>query len=723
MHDSSQAAQAAQALIDQALRHHSTGDLPAAQALYLRVLAAHPNHPPALHLLGVLKSQTGDRPTGIDLINRAIALSPNVAEFHTNLALVYIENDRPELAVDRARRGLELNPRSLDAMNHLGNALRLLGRPGEAVSHFHQALRIKPDFYDALYNLSLALAQLERYEEAAAAADRAAALRPPGPAQLLHLGRIAQNLGRYEPARAHFSRAIEGLTGAAGAAGTARDAAAGAAILADAYDALGTLHYQAGRLDDALAAYRRALAVEPRHAACQNNLALALAALGRHEEALPHYLASIAARPDSAGALNNLANCYRDLGQYDVARATYGRALVMQADYADAHWNRSLLTLLEGDLRSGWREYEWRWVRFPHERRTFPRPRWDGYDIAGRTILLHYEQGQGDAIQFARYAPLVAAEHGATVYVECQPSLLPLLKNLPGVAGVFARGQPLPPFDVHCPFMSVPLAMDTTLETIPARVPYVAADEARVEQWRARMESATPAANAGSAGSVGRADIVGSVGSVGSAANASSTANAASTANASSTANAASGADAASDADAASAGRAAGAGGGSSSHHERLKVGLAWSGSHTHSRDMERSIPLARLAPLLKVAGTNFFSLQKDPRPADAAVVPTLPLIDLTTHLRDFADTAALVANLDLVICVDTAVAHLAGAMGKPTWLLLPRNPDFRWLLGRDDTPWYPTLRLFRQPALRDWDSVIERVAGELHSRAAGARE
>ncbi len=259
--------------------------------------------------------------------------------------------------------------------------------------------------------------------------------------------------------------------------------------------------------------------------------------------------------------------------------------------------------------------------------------------MAGKTILLHAEQGFGDSIQFLRYLPLVAAK-GARIVLELPDSLVPLLGAGDGVAAIVRRGQSLPPFDLHCPLMSLPLAFGTTLATIPAAVPYLQAPPERVAAWRAQMpRTAVP------------------------------------------------------------------------------RVGLVWSGKPSHRNDHNRSLALARLAPLLAQANVEFVSLQHDVRDTDKAALDNAAI--LRPDFTDFADTAAVIETLDLVVAVDTAVAHLAGSLAKPLWLLLPFCPDWRWMLDRTDCPWYPSARLFRQPRLGDWDSVIEGLCEALASFAA----
>ena len=313
--------------------------------------------------------------------------------------------------------------------------------------------------------------------------------------------------------------------------------------------------------------------------------------------------------------------------------SSFERAIHRRPDHAAAHWNLADCRLLLGDFERGWQEYEWRWKRDQREikQREFPQPRWSGAEaLAGRTILLHSELGLGDTLLFCRYAKEVAAR-GARVVLEVQPPLVTLLAGLAGVAQIVASGDPLPVFDCHCPLMSLPLAFRTHLGTVPADVPYVRSDPARVAQWRSRLgASAKP------------------------------------------------------------------------------RVGLVWSGSVALRND-QRSMALADMLPLVDDRA-EWVSLQKELRDADREDLASRAAIrHLGDELRDFSDTAALVDLMDLVVTVDTSVANLAGAMGKKVWILLPYNPhDWRWMLTREDSAWYPTARLFRQPAPGDW--------GERHS-------
>jgi hypothetical protein len=328
------------------------------------------------------------------------------------------------------------------------------------------------------------------------------------------------------------------------------------------------------------------------------------------------------------------------LRRFEEAIASYGEVLTRRKDNADAHFNRALALLTIGDFRRGFEDYEWRWARtgVPAQKNR-GRRLWPGdYSLSGKTILLHAEQGLGDTIQFARYAPLVAAQ-GAKVVLEVQPELKSLLSRLDGVTAVVARGEAPPPFDVHCPLGSLPLALKTELPVVPAQIPYVFADQAHLQKWSTRIEKLPPP-----------------------------------------------------------------------------RIALAWAGNPAHDNDRNRSIALSTLAPLLAMPG-SFISIQRDVRGDETAQLAAQPrLTHIGGELADFNDTAAVLALCDLLITVDTAPAHLAGAMGRPVWVLVPFAPDWRWMLDGEITPWYPSARVFRQSALADWNAVIARVATALQS-------
>lgn len=399
------------------------------------------------------------------------------------------------------------------------------------------------------------------------------------------------------------------------------------------------MYTELGRLDDAIISYQKALSLNPMSAEAHGNLGNTLQSKGKSREALDSYLKALSLRPNYAEALNNCGVALEALGRYDEALTSYDKAQAIKPDYVDAHYNESLCRLRMGDFERGWEKFEWRWRRkeVVSAWRKFRQPLWLGEEkIAGKTILLHSEQGLGDTIQFCRYAALVAAQ-GATVLMEVPTPLRSLLSTLEGVSQMAVIGERVPPFDHHCPLLSLPLALKTTMESIPAKIPYLSVNRAAAAAWRARLAP----------------------------------------------------------------------------DGDKL-VGICWRGNPDFKDDHKRSIRFDNFAPLLSAPGVRFVSLQKELTDEERRQADSLPLVHPGV---DFKSTAELIAALDLVISVDTAWAHWAGAIGKPFWVLLSFGPDWRWLLERDDSPWYPTARVFRQPKYGDWDSVIEKIKHKLAVR------
>ena len=294
--------------------------------------------------------------------------------------------------------------------------------------------------------------------------------------------------------------------------------------------------------------------------------------------------------------------------------------------------DRSFCLLLAGDFAQGFRDYEWRWrtAKPGKTPRVYDAPLWLSQEpVAGKTVLLHAEQGLGDTLQFCRYVPLVAAL-GARVILAAPSPTHGLLTSLPGVALLITQSREPPLFDLQCPLMSLPLALGTTLATIPAATPYLTPPDAHRRKWQARLGP-----------------------------------------------------------------------------RRALRVGFAWSGNPQHSRDADRSMPLDLAATAL-ADGVEVHCLQRELRAADVFPLAMRPGIAFYGDaLAEVADTAALTAEMDLVVSVDTAILHLAGSLGRPAWAMLPAIPDWRWMQGRTDTPWYPTMRLFRQAEQGDWTPVL----------------
>jgi tetratricopeptide (TPR) repeat protein len=571
------------------------------------------------------------------------------------------------------------SPRHIDTLLREAVELQQNGALAEAEATYREILALRPRHFDALQLLGALALQAKRYEEGVELLTRALEIDGRHAAVHSNLAFALNALGRHDAALAAANRALALKSGFVDALNNRGVALAGVnrpdealanfdKLLAakpdfpEAWSNRSCALRDLGLAEDALASCDKALALRPNYAEAWSNRANALSDLNRPLDAQASYERALAASSTFADAWNNLGLTFVDMNRHADALACYERALALSPDAVETHWNRALCLLQMGDLAAGFAEYEWRWQRkrIAPSRRTFDAPLWLGdASLDGKTILLHAEQGLGDTLQFCRYAALVA-KLGARVVLEVQPELTRLLTGLAGVAELVTAGDPLPAFDYHCPLLSLPLAMRTDVATIPADTPYLFADGQSSAQWRARIEAAAPC--------------------------------------------------------------------------DALKVGLVWAGGHRphvpelRKNDARRSLDIERLAPILDVPGVQWFSLQK----GDKAVQQLSAMrerneaarrvIDWTDELNDFADTAALVDTLDLVISVDTSTAHLAGTMNKPVWILNRLDTCWRWMLEREDTPWYPSARLFRQPTLGDWDSVIGNIKQALTALSLSAR-
>jgi Tfp pilus assembly protein PilF len=549
---------------------------------------------PALPQVGTLLGQAGERLKAGDVtaaeavLQALIALDPTQARAWNALGGIAQGRNDQAAAAPMFRRALALDRDMADAHNNLGVALHGLGRNAEAIACYRRALALRPDYAKAELNLGVALMDADELTAAAEHLRRAVALAPQLP-------------------QAHYN--------------------------------LGNLFEKQAALEEAAASFRRAAELQPDFYEAHNNLGAVLSKTGADAPALASFEQALALKPAHAEAHHNVGNALADLGRYDQALTSFRQAIALDAAHVQASFSEAMLLLLRGELRAGFEKYESRWRLETLPPRGFPAPLWNGEDLAGRTILLHAEQGYGDTIQCLRYVPQVAARGRAVL--EVPKELLGLARRLqeakPGIDSVIARGDALPDFDLQCPLFSLPRAFGTTIETIPGEVPYLSAAPEAIARWGDRL----------------------------------------------------------------------GDGPG-------LKVGLAWAGSAQHRNDARRSIMIDELEPLFGLAGIRWFSLQVGSRAGDLARLPGGRVTDLSHALTDFAETAAAIHNLDLVIAVDTAVAHLAGALGKPAFVLLRARPDWRWLLARQDSPWYPSLRLFRQHQAGDWENVVARVRAAL---------
>jgi tetratricopeptide (TPR) repeat protein len=537
---------------------------------------------------------------------------------------------------------LKSQPTHFAATHLLGIIAMQTQRPELATQLIRTAIELCPDRAEPHYNLGLARTMLNRPLEALANYDRAIALKPEYAAAHNNRGNLLRSLGRLEEALRSYDEAI-----------------AHQPDHADAFNNRGAVLMELRRFDAATTSFARAVALRPDGASMHINLGHALRDLGRLEPALAHYDKAIALRPDAAEPYRHRGVAQAAMGQFEAALTSYDQALALRPDDAEAQRRRdlcrvalSLRQLSLGDYDLGWKNFEARWpAGFAIMRRAIATPAWTGdYPIDGKTILVHAEQGFGDTLQFYRYVPLLAA--GTNVILDVPRPLLRLLRGLNGVRSIITHDDPMPAFDAWVPMMSLPLAFRTTVDSIPASVPYLNADAERTAAWKDRL-AALP----------GR------------------------------------------------------------------KIGLVWAGAPRSDRpdeqpwsgsvDQRRSITLDHLAPLAGVPDVCLISLQKGEPAAQTRTPPDgMVLQDWTDELDDFADTAALIEALDLVIGVDTSVVHLAGALGKAVWVLNRYDQCWRWLRDRTDSPWYPTARLFQQRSPGDWHGVIGDVVATLHAKA-----
>lgn len=599
-------------------------------AAYDQVLARVPDSAEAWANLGKARLLGGAPADALTSLTRAIALEPAAFAPHVNRGNAWMALDRPSDALLDYAHALALQPESALCRELRGHALYALGRDAEALLDHEAALRAEPARVGAALGAAAVLARFGRHAEALAYSEQALAFAPDDSAAWLTRGNAWSALGRHDDALDAFERVL------------ARDPA----HVDAAGNRAGTL-IMLRRYPEALAAYDAALAHAPARADLWGARGNVQQELGRYDEATDSYTRSAQASPDAAPAWFHQGAALQQLGRHREALGAYEQALACDAAYGVARAAHALCTLLLGDFETGWTRFESRWddPQAVRRRRLFSQPMWQGdAPLSGKTVLVHAEQGFGDTLQFCRYVTLLAA-HGARVWIEAPAALRTLLGSLAGADEVFDTGAPLPPFDLHCPMLSLPLACARagyrdSAPYAPAARGYLRADPAARDAWRARLDTqARPGAP---------------------------------------------------------------------------RIGIVWSGNPAHANDHNRSLSWSTLAPLIDRVDAQWVSLQHPVRAADRAPLAGGGVLHADTAFADFADTAALIEALDLVIAVDTSVAHLAGALGAPLWVLLPSAPDWRWLLDRDDSPWYPGARLFRQPSPGNWGAVLDAVAAAL---------
>lgn len=647
-----------QAMFTEALSLHRQGQLAQAQALYRQMLELDARHFDALHLSGVIFAQTGDLAHAIELIDKSLEINPQNALAHHNLGKALHDQKQSRAALQSYDRAISLKPDIAEIYYDRGIALQKLGQYDAALQSLDQAIALKPDYAEAYNQRGNVLHELKQDQDAIDSYDHAVALKTNDTNVWFNRGNALQALGQSEAALHSYDQAI-----------------AIEPDNAEAYSNRGSMLQSLGQNEAALQSYAKALAINPGCATTLNNRGTALRSLGHYEAALQSFEQAIAKDSGFFQAYSNRGIALRNLGRYEAALQNYDQAIALNPGYAQVYTNRGnvlqdlgrheaalqshyqagilldpadaeanfslgLCLLQSGDFENGWKSYEWR-LKHPKFGLTLGgngnKPRWTGAeDLQGKTLLLHSEQGMGDAMQFCRYAKLLA-NRGARVILEVPMPLLLLLARVEGIAQTVLRGGGLPPFDFYCPLLSLPLAFNTAFDTIPNPGRYIVSPPDKLAKWQSRLGPKT-----------------------------------------------------------------------------RPRIGLAWSGQALHNNDRHRSIPLAEFIKLLP-DNFQYVSLQNEVRGEDQKILPARPdILHFGDEIEDFTDTAALCDLVDIVVSVDTGVAHLAGAMGKPVWILLPFNPDWRWLLNRSDSPWYATAKLYRRERQGDDSQVFDKIKTDL---------
>jgi Flp pilus assembly protein TadD len=619
--------------LNEAIRLYNAGDYAEALATAERFLQAAPEQVLAMNIAAACLGIMGKLHEAESYCRRILALQLDHADTHNNLGVLLKRQHRFAEAELSYRRVLALQPNHVEAHNNLGDLFYEQGRLAEAEQRYHHTLNLRPNHAATHHNLGRIYRAQGRPREAEACYRRVLTLLPNNAEAQSDLGVLLHEHNRFTEAEIHYRRAVLLQPNSA-----------------EAHNNLGALLHEQRRFDEAEHCYRQVLALQPDYADVHNNLGILLHhEYRRYAESEACYRRAIELNANHATAFNNLGFLLNHFDRCVEAEACYRRALALDPGYMDAQSNLGRMLLYLARFTEGWQMNE---IRFDPTRRhtpvivpDLPFPRWQGEPLHGKSILIYPEQGLGDEIQFVRYLPLLKEAGAARVTLVCKTPLAQLFQTAPGADQVIGSEQgaslAVAAHDFWTFPLSLPLRFGTTLENLPASIPYLSARQERIQRWQPKL----PATG--------------------------------------------------------------------------FKVGLVWQGNAKHLNDANRSLASLRLLkPLWAIPGISFISLQKGGRGEEEASspAPDQPLRHLGSEIKDFADTAAIISQLDLLISVDTSVAHLAGALGKACWVLLPCiGTDWRWMQKRSDSPWYPgEMRLFRQERDGDWEIVVANVAQAL---------
>ena len=591
-----------------------------------------PSDPETANALGSALIRVGRLPDARRHLQQAVTINPGYVEARINLGHVLLTAGDPSSALGQFDIAIDIGgstPLAPVIHKFSGDALIALKQPEAALQRYDKALELDAGFPEALTGRGDALHLLGRLDEAVASYDAAIAMRADIPEIFNNRGNALRGLGRFDDALSSFDHALQ------------LDPRR-----ADTWYNSALALQELRRLEEAIQRYDRAIAIDSNNSIAYNNRGVALQELGLLDESLASLDQAVSLRPDDADAHLNRGVTLGELLRHSEAMEAFDTALRLKPDYPDALWNKSLVHLLNAEYAEGWRLYEARLkckglvALAVADEST----RWrGGENLRGKTILVHSEQGLGDSIQFSRFANKIRLL-GADVHLLVEKPLRRLFATSFPWATVTEKGDPLPRFDLHSPFLSLPFALRASGDDLSMRSAYLRADVLDVARWRAQTDSSV----------------------------------------------------------------------------KSLKVGLVWRGNPANKNDRVRSVSLAAMLAYLP-AGLRYFSLQKNPDEMERAQLSDAGVGDLSPLLTDIAETAAACETMDLVISVDTSVAHLAGALGVKTWVLIPHVPDWRWRAVGDSCIWYPTIRLFRQGDERNWRSVLGRIRFELTRLAPSA--
>ena len=602
---------------------HQNGNIAEAKRGYKEILKNQPLHSDALHLLGVISAQEGKIDNALSLLGKALKIKGDHPFYLSDYANILMKKGNLIEAVVFYQKAIELMPEYAEAYNNKGLALTELERPEDAIHCYNKAITLNPKFYQAYSNRGAALRKLGKLDESIADYDFAISIAQDYFNAHFNKGNALKDKMDYNSALQSYKVAIKIQPNNA-----------------DVYFNCAKVYRDINNFENSIEMYEMAISKNPSYLEAYINIGQLFADLGKHEESICYYNKAIALKKTSAEAYYNRGNSFRSLKNLNQAIDSYDKAIKYKKDYADAYYNKALSLLLSGNLKDGFRYYEYRNSLDDLNKNEFSTLPWLGdQEIIGKTLFVYHEQGLGDTIQFCRYLFLLKSS-GANILFAPQMALSKLMASLDVPMKLVNIKDESLIFDYHCPLMSLPYVFNTTLENIPNNTPYLAAASSNIDKW---------------------SKIIGTKG---------------------------------------------------------FKIGVCWQASNTEY-GKDRSFSLSYLKQLSIIPHVRIISLQKEETSLDDDKVASEINLeklgnDLDAGPDAFIDTSAIMKCCDLIITADTAIAHLAGALGVPVWVALNYLPDWRYMLERNDSPWYPTMKLFRQRQAGNWTQVFSEVEKEL---------